>query len=122
MVGDSEVVLSTSDIAFLDHKSCIKELESDLASLMRREFRLHQHISILEGRQPANVPRSSDSDAPCLRCHGVPGERGTPYPCLSQHLQMVHCLSGPPWEENCESWAGDGSETYLLRLIPIEDV
>jgi hypothetical protein len=34
----------------------------------------------------------------------------------------VHCLLGPLWEANCESWAGDGSEAYPLRLIPTEDV
>src|SRR5579872_745464 len=102
MVGDSEVVLSTSDIAFLDHESRLKELESDLASSMRQEFWLHQHLSVLEGRQPANVPRSSDSDAPHPRHHGIAGERGTPYPRLSQRLQMACCSSGPPQEANCE--------------------
>src|SRR5579872_3926005 len=110
MVGDSEVVLSTSDVAFLDHESCIKELESDLASSMRQEFQLRQRISVLEGHRPSDVPRSLDSDAPRLHCHGVPGERGTPYLCLSQHLQMVCHSSGPPQEENRESWAGEGSE------------
>ena len=122
MVGDSEVVLSTSDVAFLDHESCIKELESDLASSMRQEFQLRQRISVLEGHRPSDVPRSSDSDAPRLRCRGVPGERGTPYPCLSQHLQMARWSSGPPQEENHESCAGDSSEACPMRLIPIEDV
>src|SRR5579872_6613144 len=121
-MGDSEVVLSTSDITFLDHESRIKELESNLASSMRREFRLHQCISVLEGRWPSNAPKLSDSDTPCLCCHRVPGEKGTPYPCLSQHLQMVCCSSGPPCEENCEYWASDGSKGCPLRFIPIEDV
>src|ERR1700757_779781 len=100
MVGDSEVVLSTSDIAFLDHESRLKELESDLASSMRQEFRLHQCLSVLEGQQPCDAPRSSDSDTPHPCCCGIAGERGTPYPRLSQHLQMVHHSSGPPWEAN----------------------
>src|SRR5579872_7423383 len=89
---------------------------------MRREFRLHQHLSILEGCQLAKVPRSSDLDAPHPCRRGIAGERGTPYPRLSQHLQMARCLSGPPWEENRESWIGEGSEVCPLRLIPIEDV
>ena len=107
---------------FLDHESCLKELESDLASSMRQEFRLHQCLSVLEGRQPANVPRLSDLDAPHPRhCHIV-GERGTPYPWLSQCLQMARRSLGPPCEANCESWVGEGSEACPLRLIPIEDV
>src|SRR5579872_1289293 len=122
MVGDSEVVLSTSDIAFLDHESRLKELESDLASSMRWEFRLHQRLSVLEGHQPADVPWSSDSDAPCPRCRGIARERGTPYPHLSQRLQMAHHSLGPPQEANHESWVGEGSEACPLRLIPIEDV
>jgi hypothetical protein len=122
MVGDSEVILSTSDVSFLDHESRLKELESDLASLMRQEFRLCQCLSILEGCQPADVPCLSDLDVPRpRRCH-IARERGTPYPCLSQHLQMACHSSGPPWEENRESWVGEGSEACPLRLIPIEDI
>src|SRR5579872_6611740 len=122
MVGDSEVVLSTSDIAFLDHESRLKELKSDLASSMRREFRLCQHLSVLEGCQPAEVPRLLDLDMPCPHRCGTAGERGTPYPHLSRRLQLACRSSGPPWEANHESWAGEGSEACPLRLIPIEDV
>src|SRR5579872_2140321 len=89
---------------------------------MRQEFRLHQRLSVLEGAQQPGVPRSSDSDAPRPHCHHIAGERGTPYPQLSQHLQMAHHLLGPPCEANCESWVGEGSEASPLRLIPIEDV
>ena len=121
-MGDSEVVLSTSDIAFVDHESRIKELEDDLASSMRWEFRMRQRLSVLEGASPSAAPRSSDLDAPHPRHCEIPGERGTPYPWLSQHLQMVHHSSGPPQEENCESWASDSSEACPMRLIPIEDV
>jgi len=116
-----KLFLSTSDVAFLDHKSCIKELESNLASSMRREFRMQQRLTVLEGSKLADIPRSLDSKAPC-RCCGIPGERRTPYPHLSQHLQMACHSSGPPREENCESWAGDGSEACSMRLILIEDV
>src|SRR5579872_3336195 len=91
-----KLFLSTSDVAFLDHEFRIKELESNLASSMRQEFRLRQRVSVLEGCWPSNVPRSLDSDAPHLRCCGVPGERGTTYPCLLQCLQMAHQSSGPP--------------------------
>jgi hypothetical protein len=121
-VGDSEVVLSTSDVAFIDHESRLSELESDLASSMRREFRLRQRLSVLEGALVSVAPRSSDSDAPRLHRRHIAGERGTPYPCLSQRLQMVRRTSGPPREANCESWVGEGSEASPLRLIPIEDV
>src|SRR5579872_6838676 len=107
-------------LPILDHESHIKELESNLASSMRWEFRLCQRVSILEGCRPVDVPRSLDSDAPRLHHHGVPGERGTPYPRLLQHLQMACQLSGPR-EENRESWASKGSEACLLRLIPIEN-
>ena len=122
MVRDSEVVLSTSDVAFLDHESCLKELELDLASSMRREFRLHQRLSILEGVHASGAPRSSDSDTPRpRRCH-ITRERGTPYPHLSQCLQMAHRSLGPPCKANRESWIGEGSEANPLRLILIEDV
>src|SRR5579872_2079048 len=121
-VGDSEVVLSTSDVTFLDHESHLKELESDLASLMRQEFRLHQRLSVLEGALASGAPRSSDSDAPHLHCRHIAGERGIPYPRLSQRLQMARHTSGPPCEANRESWVGEGSEVNPLRLIPIEDV
>src|SRR5579872_4669121 len=122
MVGDSEVVLSTSDVAFIDHESHIKELESDLASSMRREFRLCQHLSVLEGASASGAPRSSDSNTPHPRRRHIAGERGTPYPRLSQRLQVAHHTLGPPREANCESWTGEGSEVNPLRLIPIEDV
>src|SRR5579872_7434726 len=89
---------------------------------MRCEFRLRQCLSVLEGHQPAEAPQSLDSDAPRPRPRGVASERGTPYPCLSQHLQMACRLSGPPREANHESWVGEGSEACPLRLIPIEDV
>ena len=125
-MGDSEVVLSTSDITFLDHKSCICELESDLASCMRREFCMRQHLSVLEKGKAKAGPRSLDSDDPfhgVEHCHkAIPGERGTPYPCLSQCLQMAHRSSGPPHEANHEYWAGDGSKGCPMKLIPIDDV
>src|SRR5579872_4181662 len=89
---------------------------------MRREFRLCQCLSVLEGAQQSGAPRSSDSDAPRPRCRHIAGERGTPYPCLSQRLQMALRSSGPPHEANRESWVGEGSEANPLRLIPIEDV
>src|SRR5579872_420106 len=89
---------------------------------MQCEYRLRQRLSILEGACPSDAPRSSDSDAPRPHRRHIAGERGTPYPCLSQRLQMARRRSGPPREENHESWVGDGSEACPLRLIPIEDV
>jgi hypothetical protein len=124
-VCDSEAVLNTFDVAFLDHESCIMELESDLASCMRCKFRIYQHLSILEKGKAGPLPCLLDSDSPFCgveRCQHIAGERGTLYPRLSQHLQMACWSSGPPCEENCEFWAGDGSEGCLMRLISIEDV
>ena len=89
---------------------------------MRQEFRLRQHLSVLEGCHSADVPRSSDLDAPHPHCRHIARERGTPYPHLSQCLQMAHRSSGPPQEANHERWAGEESEANPLRLIPIEDV
>src|SRR5579872_3241056 len=108
-----KLFLSTSDIAFLDHESRIVELESDLVSCMRHEYCIHQHLSILEKGKGKHSPCSSDSDNPFQgvehrQC--ITGERGMPYPCLSQHLQMAHHSSGPPCEENHEHWAGNSSE------------
>ena len=85
-----------------------------------------QCLSVLEKGKATSVPRSSNSDDPFhrveCRCRAIPGEQGTPYPRLSQHLQMVHQSSGPPHEEGCEYWASDGSKGCPMRLIPIEDV
>jgi len=94
----------------------------DLAASMRREYQLRQRLSVLEGAQPSEAPRSSDSDAPRPCRRHVAGERGTPYPRLSQRLQMACRMSGPPHEANRESWVGDGSKDSPLRLIPIQDV
>src|SRR5579872_5673460 len=116
-VGDSEVVLNTSDIAFLDHKSHIVELESNLTSCMRCEFQIHQCLSILEKGKGVGSPCLLDSDNPfhgVEHCQCIARERGTPYPCLSQHLQMACWSSGPPHEENCEYWAGDSFKGCLM--------
>ena len=118
-----KLFLFTSNVTFSDHESCIRELVSDLASCMRQEFCNCQHLSILEKKGDSHSVRSSNSDNPfhgVEHCH-VEGERGTPYPCLSHHLQMAHHMGGPPCEENCEYWVGDGSGGHPLRLIPIED-
>src|SRR5579872_7408393 len=103
-VGDSEVVLSPSDIALVDHESRLKELEDDMAALMRREFRLHQHLSVLEGSE-----EDSSSSPPSHRCRWVAGERGTPYPRMLMHTQMARRTTGPPNEANRECWVGEGS-------------
>ena len=92
----------------------------DLAALMWREYRLRQRVSVLEGSQPSEAPRSSDSNTPHPRRRHIAGERGTPYPRLSQCLQMARRTSGPPNEANCESWVGEGSEANPMRLIPID--
>ena len=85
-----------------------------------------QGISVLEKGKAEAGPRSSDSDNPFhgveCRCRVIPGEGGTPYPHLSQCLQMACHSSGPPHEANHGYWAGDGSEGCPMRLIPIEDV
>src|SRR5579872_4304469 len=101
----------------LDHKSWLKELETDVASLMRREFHMRQRITVLEGGEED----SSSSPQPCLR-HHIAGERGTPYPRMSMHTQMARRTARPPREVNRESWVGKGSADLPLRLIPIEDV
>src|SRR5579872_3794297 len=80
-----KLFLLTSDITFLDHKSCIRELENDLVSCMRYKFWICQCLSALEGHGEGHSVHGSDSDNPF---HGVEhccieGERGTPYPCLS---------------------------------------
>src|SRR5579872_1674760 len=101
----------------LDHKSWLKELESDVASLMRREFRMRQRIAVLEGKEED----SSSSPRPRLRRHTT-GERGTLYPCMSMRTQMARRTAGPPQEANCESWVGEGSADLPLRLVPIQDL
>src|SRR5579872_915574 len=93
---------------------------------MRREYCMWQHLSVLEKGTAVDCPRLLDSNDPFHgvehRHQAIPGERGTPYPCLSQCLQMAHRSSGPPCEANHEYWAGDGSKGCPMRLIPIEDV
>src|SRR5579872_3367430 len=116
-VGDSEFVLSPSDIALVDHESRLKELEDDMAALMRREFRLCQRLSVLEGSE------EDSSSSPPSRCHRqVAGERGTPYPRMSMRTQMARRTTGPLNEANREHWVGSGSADHPIMLIPIEDV
>src|SRR5579872_5262886 len=116
-VGDSEVVLSPSDIALVDHESRLKELEDDLAALMRREFRLRQQLSVLEGSE-----EDSSSSPPSCHRRRVAGERGTPYPHMSMRTQMARRTTGPPNEANHECWVGLGFADHPIMLIPIEDV
>src|SRR5579872_6594728 len=116
-VGDSEVVLSPSDIALVDHESRLKELEDDLAALMRREFRLRQRLAVLEG-----LEEDSSSSPPSRRRRRVAGEQGTPYPHMSMRTQMARRTTGPPNEANRERWVGSGSANHPIMLIPIEDV
>src|SRR5579863_10345452 len=97
-VGDSELILSHSDVALVDHESRLKELEDDMAALMRREFRLCQHLSVLEGLE------EDSSSSPPSRRHRVAGERGTPYPRMSMRTQRARCTTGPPNEANRERW------------------
>src|SRR5579872_7520883 len=115
-VGDSEVVLSPSDIALVDHESRLKELEGDMAALMRREFRLRQRLSVLEGSE------EDSSSSPPSRRRCVARERGTPYPRMSMCTQRVRRTTGPPNEANRERWVGSGSADHPIMLIPIEDV
>src|SRR5579872_5853602 len=100
----------------LDHESRLKELEKDIASLMRREFRMRQHLAVLEGSE------EDSSSSPSHSRHQVAGERGTPYPRMSMHTQMARCTAGPPNEANREHWVGSGSVSNPIMLIPIEDV
>src|SRR5579872_3098622 len=93
-VGDSEVVLSPSDIALVDHESRLKELEDDMAALMRREFCLRQRLAVLEGSE------EDSSSSPPSRRHRVAGERGTPYPRMSMRTQKARRTTGPPNEAN----------------------
>src|SRR5579872_4493441 len=116
-VGDSELILSRSDVALVDHELRLKELEDDLAALMRREFRLCQRLSVLEGSKED----SSSSPPSRHRCR-VAGEQGTPYPHMSMRTQMVRRTTGPPNEANRERWVGSGSADHPIMLIPIEDV
>src|SRR5579872_5219534 len=119
MVGGSEPILSlglTSPI--LDHESRVKELEDDVATLMRRGFRMRQRLAVLEGSEGDSSPSPSSS-----RCRRrVAGERGTPYPRMSMRTQMARRTTGPPNEVNCERWVGSGSVDHPIMLIPIEDV
>src|SRR5579872_1742138 len=108
-VGDSEVVLSPSDVALVDHESRLKELESDMAALMRREFRLCQHLSVLEGSE-----EDSSSSPPSHHRRQIPGEHGTPYPRMSMRSQMARCTAGPPNEANRECWVSSGSADHLI--------
>src|SRR5579872_7149067 len=115
-VGDSELILSRSDVALVDHESRLKELKDDMAALMRREFRLRQHLAVLEGSE------EDSSSSPPSRRRRVAGERGTPYPRMSMCTQKVRRTTGPPNEANCERWVGSGSADHPIMLIPIEDV
>src|SRR5579872_7519545 len=101
----------------LDHESRLKELERDIASLMRREFRMRQRLAVLEGGEED----SSSSSSPHSR-RRVAGERGTPYLRMSMRTQMARRTAGPPNEANCECWVSEGSADHPIRLIPIEDV
>ena len=117
-MGDSEQnSLSWSDVALVDHESRLKEVEDDVAALMRREFRLRQRLSVLEGSE-----EDSSSSPPSWRRRRIPGERGTPYPRMSMRTQMARRTTGPPNEANRECWVGDRSADHPIRLIPIEDV
>src|SRR5579872_6720796 len=100
-VGDSELILSRSDVALVDHELRLKELEDDMAALMRREFRLRQRLSVLEGSG-----EDSSSSPPSRRRCRVAGERGTSYPRMSMCTQMACRTTGPPNEANCECWVG----------------
>ena len=115
-VGDSELILSRSDVALVDHKSRLKELEDDMAALMRREFRLRQCLSVLDGSE------EDSSSSPPSRCCRVAGERSTPYLRMSMHTQRARSTTGPPNEANRECWVGSGSADHPIMLIPIEDV
>src|SRR5579872_3849467 len=102
-VGDSELILSRSDVALVDHESRLKELEDDMAALMRREFRLRQRLSVLEGSE------EDSSSSPPSRRRRVAGERGTPYPRMSMRTQKACRTTGPLNEANRERWVGLGS-------------
>jgi hypothetical protein len=115
-VGDSELLLSPSDIALVDHESRLKELEDDMAALMRREFRLRQRLAVLEGSE------EDSSSSPPSRRRRIAGEWGTPYPRMSMCTQKARRTTGPPNEANRERWVGSGSADHPIMLIPIEDV
>src|SRR5579872_4488189 len=98
MVGGSEPILSlglTSPI--LDHESRVKELEDDVATLMRRGFRMRQRLAVLEGSEGDSSPSPSSSRRHRRR---VAWERGTPYPRMSMRTQMARRTAGPPNEAN----------------------
>src|ERR1700757_1130220 len=119
MVGDSEQNSeSGSDVPLLDHESRVKELEDDVATLMRRGFRMRQRLAVLEGSEGDSSPSPSSP----RRRRRVAGERGTPYPRMSMRTQMARRTAGPPNEANCERWVGSGSADHPIMLIPIEDV
>src|SRR5579872_3671459 len=103
---------------FLDHESRLRELEKDIASLMRREFWMRQQLAVLEESEED----SSSSPSHSRRRHPIPGERGTPYPCMSMRTQKACRTTGPPNEANRERWVGSGSADHPIMLIPIEDV
>src|SRR6201993_213394 len=103
---------------FLDHESRLRELEKDIASLMRREFRMRQRLAVLEGSEEDSSPSPSRS----RRRRPIPGERGTPYPHMSMRTQKARRTTGPPNEANRERWVGSGSADHPIMLIPIEDV
>src|SRR5579872_7241829 len=88
-VGDSELILSRSDVALVDHESRLKELEDNMAALMRREFRLCQRLSVLEGSE------EDSSSSPPSRRRRVAGEQGTPYPHMSMRTQKARRTTGP---------------------------
>ena len=100
----------------LDHESRLRELEKDIASLMRREFRMRQRLAVLEGSEGDSSPSPSHSR------HRIPGERGTPYPHMSMRTQKARRTTGPPNEANRERWVGSGSANHPIMLIPIKDV
>src|ERR1700757_4536931 len=119
MVGDSEQNSeSWSNVAPVDHESRVKELEDDVAALMRRGFRMRQCIAVLEGSEGDSSPSPSSS----RRRRRVAGEGGTPYPRMSMRPQRARRTTGPPNEANRERWVGSGSADHPIMLIPIEDV
>src|SRR5579872_3961960 len=119
MVGDSEQNSeSWSDVAPVDHESRVKELEDDVATLMRRGFRMRQQLAVLEGSEGDSSPSPSSS----RRRRRVAGEQGTPYPRMLMRTQMARRTAGPPREANRERWVGSGSADHPIMLIPIEDV
>ena len=100
----------------LDHESHLRELEKDIVSLMRREFRMRQRLAVLEGS------KEDSSSSPSHSRRRIPGERGTPYPRMLMRTQKARRTTGPPNEANRERWVGSGSADHPIMLIPIEDV